>query len=74
MGTIKVEDRGRIIIPKEIRDKLGLKPGSELEIILEEGKIKILPKMLLSEISSELKGCIKESKIDPLKVKTIWKM
>ncbi|MHA2250926.1 MAG: AbrB/MazE/SpoVT family DNA-binding domain-containing protein [Candidatus Kariarchaeaceae archaeon] len=74
MGTIKVEERGRILIPKEIRDKLGLKPGSELEIILEEGKIKILPKMILSEISTELKGCVKESNIDPLKVKEIWKM
>ena len=74
MGTIKVEDRGRIIIPKEIRDKLGLKPGSELEIILEEGKIKILPKMTLSQVFEELKGCIKKSKIDPLKVKEIWKM
>ncbi|OLS22043.1 MAG: hypothetical protein HeimC2_30970 [Candidatus Heimdallarchaeota archaeon LC_2] len=74
MGTIKVEDRGRILIPKEIRDKLGLKPGSELEIILEEGKIKILPKMTLSQVSGELKGCVKKSKIDPLKVKEIWKM
>ena len=74
MGTVKVEERGRILIPKEIRDKLGLKPGSELEIILEEGKIKILPKMVLSEISTDLKGCVKESKIDPLEVKNIWKM
>ena len=74
IGTIKVEEHGKIFIPKEILDKLGLKLGSELEIILDEGKIKILPKKTLSDISDELRGCVKKSNIDPLKVNEIWKM
>ena len=30
--TLKVDKAGRVILPKPIRDRLGLKPGSDLEI------------------------------------------
>ncbi len=40
MGTI-VTSRGRITIPKRIREALGLKPGSEVEFDVEEGRIVI---------------------------------
>ncbi|MBB5254442.1 AbrB/MazE/SpoVT family DNA-binding domain-containing protein [Sulfurisphaera ohwakuensis] len=43
MGYIvTVDERGRIVIPKEIRDKLNLKEGSKVEVALEkDGKIVI---------------------------------
>ncbi|MDT7862729.1 MAG: AbrB/MazE/SpoVT family DNA-binding domain-containing protein [Saccharolobus sp.] len=40
MGYIvTVDERGRIVIPKEIRDKLNLKEGSKVEINIENGRI-----------------------------------
>jgi len=33
IDTTKVSEKGQIVIPKEVRDKLGLKAGSKLIII-----------------------------------------
>lgn len=45
----KIDDYGRIVIPKEVRDKLGIKSGSSLEIRVERegetgGAIMLRPK------------------------------
>jgi len=41
--TTTVSAKGQIIIPKEIRDKLGLLPSTLMNITLEGGKIIIVP-------------------------------
>ncbi|BFI74873.1 AbrB/MazE/SpoVT family DNA-binding domain-containing protein [Sulfurisphaera ohwakuensis] len=33
---VTINEKGRIVIPKEIRDKLNLKKGSKVEITLEK--------------------------------------
>ena len=32
-GTVKVGERGQIVIPKQIRDELGINPGDNLIIL-----------------------------------------
>jgi AbrB family looped-hinge helix DNA binding protein len=41
MGNLEVTlaERGQIVIPKEARDALGLKPGSKLRLRIEDGKM-----------------------------------
>jgi len=34
---VKIDDYGRIVIPKEVRDKLGIESGSALEIRVDSG-------------------------------------
>ncbi len=36
---VRMDDKGRITIPKEIRRKLGLRPGDRLLIKVHEGNI-----------------------------------
>ena len=38
---ITVAERGQIVIPKEARDALGLKPGSRLQLRVEDGRLVI---------------------------------
>ena len=38
---ITVAERGQIVIPKEARDALGLKPGARLQLRVEEGRLVI---------------------------------
>lgn len=45
MGTAKVDEKGRILIPLEERLKMGFKPGVELEVTT--GKEGLLLKPLL---------------------------
>ena len=49
METIDVTlaERGQIVIPKEARDALGLKPGARLQISIEAGRLVIEKKVQL---------------------------
>ncbi len=38
-NVVEVDDRGRITIPKNVREKLGILSGDELKLELEEFKI-----------------------------------
>jgi AbrB family looped-hinge helix DNA binding protein len=49
MNTLDVTlaERGQIVIPKGIRDALGLKPGAKLQIRIEGGRLLIEKKVAL---------------------------
>ncbi len=74
MGKSVIEERGRVLIPKDIREELKLKPGQH--VIVEKGKncITIRPATDPKQFSSELRGCIKKSKINPRDIKNIWRV
>lgn len=37
-GSVKVGERGQIVIPKEARDTFGIRPGDKLVVLGEEGQ------------------------------------
>jgi AbrB family looped-hinge helix DNA binding protein len=43
MMTVKTHAKGQIIMPKEIRDKLGIKPGTTLSVKLVDDHVEIRP-------------------------------
>ena len=49
MKTIDVTlaERGQIVIPKEARDAMGLKPGAKLQIRMADGRLVIEKKVAL---------------------------
>jgi AbrB family looped-hinge helix DNA binding protein len=55
MTTVKVSPKYQIVIPKEVRDKMGLKPGDLIEVFQFNGRIEFIP----SRNARELKGFIK---------------
>jgi AbrB family looped-hinge helix DNA binding protein len=46
--TTTVEDKGRVVIPAEIRRRLVIKPGTELEVDVRDGGILMRPRRLIS--------------------------
>ena len=38
-----VDSKGRIVLPKEIRERLGITPGTEVEVHEEKGKAVVEP-------------------------------
>jgi len=40
---VTVDSKGRIVLPKEIRERLGITPGTEIEIREEDGKAVVEP-------------------------------
>ena len=73
---VVVDNKGRILIPKSIREKAGLKAGDRARLKLEKGRIIIIPPIPPEEFIKEMEGCITEGPptIDPLKLKKIWRM
>jgi antitoxin component of MazEF toxin-antitoxin module len=63
----------KLLIPKNIIQKAGLKDGDKVGVGLEDGKVVIKPITSKAQFKKELRGCVESSKIDPLEVKRIWK-
>jgi AbrB family looped-hinge helix DNA binding protein len=38
----KIGQGGRVVVPAEYRKKLGLKPGDDVIVVLEEGEVRLL--------------------------------
>ena len=74
MAKVILEKQGRILIPKKIRERMGLRSGEEINLQIEENKLVLKPLKPMGDFILELKGCVKESKIDPLELKRIWGM
>ncbi len=60
MSFTSISSKGQVTIPAKIRRKLGLKPSVKLEVILEEGKIVLIPVIPFRS----LRGSIKPEKGD----------
>ncbi len=77
MGKVEIDDRGRITLPAEIREKLQLRSGEKLTIKTNSDNIITLQKKPSKEsIFENLIGCIKastEEKPTPETIKGIWK-
>lgn len=41
MATIKVSPKFQVVIPKAIREQLGLRPGQELSVYVVDGSIRM---------------------------------
>lgn len=54
MIKIKVSSKGQVVIPKEIRDKLGIKPGTILNVSIEGKRIVLEPALEPPNIFVEL--------------------
>jgi AbrB family looped-hinge helix DNA binding protein len=46
--TTRVEDKGRVVIPAVVRRRLGIKPGTELEVDVRDGGIVMKPRRLVT--------------------------
>ena len=41
MATTRLSRRGQITIPKDVRDRLGLRPGDEIELLSDETGVRL---------------------------------
>ncbi|WP_420192008.1 AbrB/MazE/SpoVT family DNA-binding domain-containing protein [Haloplanus salinarum] len=58
---VKVDRKGRIPLPEEIRDRLGLTPGTEVEVYEEDGKAVIEPADCPEQIIERLEELVEET-------------
>ncbi len=59
MTKTKVTTKGQVTIPKDVRQRLGLRPGDELEFVEEDGVFK-LRKRIDPQVFKKYRGYLKE--------------
>ena len=43
MAITRLSTRGQVVLPRDVRDRLGLEPGTEFEVVVHEGSIVLRP-------------------------------
>ena len=56
MHTVTVSPKYQVVIPKNIRLALKLRPGQKMKIIEYDGRIELIPDRNISELKGFLKG------------------
>ena len=56
MTTITISPKFQIVIPKTIRDLLGLRPGQKVQAIAYEDRIELIPIRRMKEMRGFLRG------------------
>jgi AbrB family looped-hinge helix DNA binding protein len=56
MKSVTVSPKYQVVIPKEIRDNIGLKPGTKLQIVNYGNRIELLPIIDIKNLKGSLKG------------------
>lgn len=53
-----VSERGQVVIPKALRDRLGIRPGQELDFVVERGRL-IARKISAQDAVAKVSGILK---------------
>ena len=56
MHTVTVSPKYQVVIPKNIRISLKLRPGQKMKVVEYDGRIELIPDRNISELKGFLKG------------------
>lgn len=56
MGTVTISPKYQVVIPKAIREELGLLPGQKVQAIVYGERIELIPVRPMQEMRGFLKG------------------
>jgi AbrB family looped-hinge helix DNA binding protein len=56
MSTVTVSPKFQVVIPKEIREKLGITPGQKIHAVAFEDRVELIPVQPASAMRGFVKG------------------
>lgn len=56
MDVVTISPKYQVVIPRRIREKMGLKPGEKIQVISYDDRIELIPIRPMKEMRGYLKG------------------
>ena len=56
MQIVTVSPKFQVVIPRTVRQSLGLRPGQKMQVVEYEGRIEFIPERDIAELRGFLKG------------------
>ena len=56
MNTVTVSPKFQVVIPKAIRESMGISSGQKVQMLIYKGRIELIPIRVMSELKGFLKG------------------
>lgn len=56
MTAVTVSEKFQVVIPKDVRESLAIKPGQKIEVIVREGRAELIPLRDLKQMRGFLRG------------------
>lgn len=61
--TVKVSSKFQVVIPEQVRTQLGLKAGSQVDVIAKGGIAYLVPRRTVEQIQTDLGGKLDHKKL-----------
>jgi AbrB family looped-hinge helix DNA binding protein len=56
MKAVTVSPKYQVVIPKEVREQMGIKPGQKMAVLVYQGRIQLVPIGPLEELRGFARG------------------
>lgn len=56
MTSVTVSEKYQVVIPKEVREALSIRPGQKIEIVVYDGRMEFLPIREMKALRGFLRG------------------
>ena len=56
MTIVKVSPKYQVVIPREVREALGIRPGEEVQVFAYDGRVEFVPVRNIRDLRGSLRG------------------
>jgi AbrB family looped-hinge helix DNA binding protein len=56
MEAVKVSPKFQVVIPRKIRESLGIRPGQRIQVLVYDGRVEFIPLRRMKEMRGFLRG------------------